>query len=397
MLPRVMFIFISVMFSVSTVNAQRGGDTFNPLPQRTVETDREALRLMRNDKLDLVLPGAMRDNNMDMWIHVTRGAGIFARGNPEPMAQQFGRVSGYLIFTDLGDRIERAVFGSAGIVENIDIQGSLNVARAFGGYNYNNLDPRQSFSVPEVYDEIREFVAERDPQRIAVNYSELLPVADGISNSQYLKFERILGPKYSQRIVSAENVILDFIVRRTSREIAAQTEVLALARQRGLQNIAKIVPGVTTIGDISGRLYYSAGTNPEETVKDFPPDARLFLNNPDYVLQRGDFFVGGGGGGPRGSYMGFGVDTKIHCYILREGETKVPEFLQYAWDQGKKAQGIIQRNVRVGMTAGESLEAIVKAMEEAGYIFTPLTDVGTEDYKEIQEALANTDKSGFYL
>ncbi len=121
------------------------------------------------------------------------------------------------------------------------------------------------------------------------------------------------------------------------------------------------------------------------------------MNNPDYVLQRGDFFVGGGGGGPRGSYMGFGVDTKIHCYILREGETKVPEFLQYAWDQGKKAQGIIQRNIRVGMTAGESLEAIVKAMEEAGYIFTPLTDVGTEDYKEIQEALANTDKSGFYL
>ena len=36
-------------------------------------------------------------------------------------------------------------------------------------------------------------------------------------------------------------------------------------------------------------------------------------------------------------------------------------------------------------------------MEEAGYTFTPFTDVGTEDYKEIQVALADTDKSGFYL
>ena len=67
------------------------------------------LRLMRNDKLDLVLPGAMRDNNVDMWIHIGRFG--------DQMRRYFGSTSGYLIFTDLGDRIERAVFGgSAGAV-----------------------------------------------------------------------------------------------------------------------------------------------------------------------------------------------------------------------------------------------------------------------------------------
>ena len=49
------------------------------------------------------------------------------------------------------------------------------------------------------------------------------------------------------------------------------------------------------------------------------------------------------------------------------------------------------------MTAGECLKAIVSAMKVAGYIHTPFTDVGTEDYKILQKALANTDKSGFYL
>ena len=122
MIIRVMIFLISVMFIVSNGIAQRRGDSFNPLPQRTVETDREALRLMRSDKLDLVLPGAMRDNTIDMWIHVTRGQ--------DPLRMQFGQTSGYLIFTDLGDRIERAVFGRSGAVEKIDVQGSLELARA---------------------------------------------------------------------------------------------------------------------------------------------------------------------------------------------------------------------------------------------------------------------------
>ena len=108
---------MALILTTYEVDAQRGEDFVSPMPERTAETDAEALRLMRNDKLDLVLPDAMRDNNVDMWIHVTRGQ--------DPMAIQFGRTSGYLIFTDLGDRIERALFGgSEGAVENIDVWGS---------------------------------------------------------------------------------------------------------------------------------------------------------------------------------------------------------------------------------------------------------------------------------
>ena len=128
------------------------------------------------------------------------------------MAPHFGQTSGYLIFTDLGDRIERAIFGmSEGAVDNIDVYGSREVAMALGGYNYNNLDKSQTFTIPEVYGEITQFVAERDPKTIAVNTSEWLPIAGGISHSSYIKLEKILGPQYSQRIVSAENVILDFV------------------------------------------------------------------------------------------------------------------------------------------------------------------------------------------
>ena len=118
--------------------------------------------------------------------------------------------------------------------------------------------------------------------------------------------------------MSSENVILDFANRRTSREIAAQVEVLALARQRAKQRLSQVVPGV-----ISGaRVIYSAISDPSAT------------SSPGYTLQRGDLFQGGnvGSGGPRGDYMNFSVDTKTYKYILREGETKVLDFLRKLWD-----------------------------------------------------------------
>jgi len=47
-----LIFLIVLMFSAHNANAQRG-DFINPLPQRTPETDREALRLMRNENLTL--------------------------------------------------------------------------------------------------------------------------------------------------------------------------------------------------------------------------------------------------------------------------------------------------------------------------------------------------------
>jgi len=377
---RGILILVAVMFTVPHINAQlyigKRLDLINPMPMRTAETDVEALRLMRNEKLDLILPGAMRDNHVDMWIHVTRGQ--------DPMAMQFGRTSGYLIFTDLGNRIERAVFGgSAGAVEKIDVWGSEDVARAFAGYNYDNSDPSQGFSVPEVFNEITEFVAERDPQTIAVNYSDFLPVADGISHTQYLKLEKILRPKYSARIVSAENIITDFLIRRTSREVAARIEVFALARQNVLEIFSKIVPGETTSGDVGARVIYSAVSSMAET------------RSRNYTLQCGDLFFCGGE--PGGTYMEFEVDTKTYAYILREGETKVPEFLQKAYDLAIAGQWIMRPHMKVGMTGGESLAAMVKAMEDAGYIYTPFTDNGRKDSEMVRRALAKTDKPGFSI
>ncbi len=367
MLFRATICLIFVFLTATSVAAQP--DVYRP-DARTV------LRQIRNDKLDLVLPGAMRDNNVDMWIYVAR------HGDPDALEYEFGRVDGFLIFTDLGDRIERAMFGGiftrGGGVENIDVRGSLELARAVAGYDYGKV-------YPAVYDEIKEFVAERDPKTIAVNYSDWLAVADGISYSQYVKLQKILGPTYSKRIVSAENLITDFRSRRILREIVVQANTIEIARQNALKAINSVKPGVTALGDLpGGQMYYSAVSELSE------------IESPHYTLQRGDFFyVNDRSNWMDFGFSSFGVDTKYHAYILREGESSAPESIQQAFDKAIKGQWIMRPAVRVGATAGESLSAMITSMEEAGYIYTPFTDDHSVDHPMIQKALANTDESGF--
>ncbi len=344
------------------------------------------LNLIRNDKLELVLPGAMRNNGVDMWIHVGR------LGQPNSLEYEFGVVDGYLIFTDTGDRIERALFGGIftgpGGISNIDVQGSTEVARAIAGYDYGKTD----FSV---YDEIREYVASHDPKTIAVNFSDWLAAADSISYTQMEKLQMILGPRYAERIISAEHLITDYRSRRILREVVVQANTLEIARQDAMKNLARIVPGVTTLGECNcdARIYYSAKS---ERLRE--PHATSWIRHPDYVFQRGDFFAFAGDA----NWMdfgeeSFGVDTKHHAYIPLEGESTIPEELQFAWDQTKKAQGIIRNQVKVGMTSGEALSAIVEALEKEDYVYTPFTDDPADDYRMIQEMLADTDQSGFYL
>lgn len=367
----------------------------------TAKSAAEILHLIRREKLDVVLPGAMRDNGVDMWIHVVR------EGDPDPMAVHFGPVWGYLIFTDRGgERIERALFGGGGHPDLIDIYGSDSVAMAIAGYDYGSQPP-------DAYDEIRQFVEARDPKTIAINTSPWLAIADGISHSEFVKLERILGPSYAARFTSAEDVITDFRVRRTQREIIAFANALEIHRQIIERSLSReiITPGVTTLrevgewvneakrkagvgGDISTdvdipRILYSAVSD-----TDAPPDVRWRIHDDYYVIQRGDFMTFD----MSVRYLDyFSTDYKRNAYVFREGEDSVPESIQRAFDRAVAARDIMRGHIIAGRTARETLDALVKALEDAGYIYTPFIDIGTEDYKIIQRALANTDQPGFSI
>lgn len=343
----------------------------------------EMLRLIRHEKFDLVLPGAMRDNNVDMWIHVVES------GKKDPLALDLGgwfeyrawEPLCYYIFTDRGgNRIERAILGGE--------------------------DPDGLYDIVGSGKDLREFVEKRDPKVIAVNMSNTLPIANGLSHTAYLKMTKVLGEEYSKRIISAEDVITDFRVRRVQREIIAFANACEIQRQVMEAAFQRIKPGKTTRESIAfwaqdqlmdkgiypsyesatlhapymPRVVHSERSDPSESQK------------PGYVLQRGDYLSWDMGI----KYLNFGTDFKRDAYILKEGKTDLPKGLKHAWDRTIKAREIMRKTLKIGRTAGESLKAIVQALEAEGYVHTPSDDRSSQ-YRDLMNALGDSDKSGFSI
>jgi Xaa-Pro aminopeptidase len=335
----------------------------------------QIMNLIRKEKLDLILPGAMRDNNIDMWIHAMR------RGDPDAFDLDFGATAGWIIFTDRGgDRIERALLG----------------------HDFAYLADRSVFDIFGPESELTEFVAERDPKTIAVNMSEWLTHADGLSHTQYLKLVELLGDKYASRLTSSENVITDFRVRRVQREIIAFANISEIQRQIMESAYRHIKPGVTTREDVGWwaqdrQLEKGLWTSLYGTSRSMPGvmhshvSDRSETRRSDYILQPGDLLSWDA----NLRWLNFGTDWKRNAYLLREGETDVSDNVAKAWQHGLDARPIIRRNIRVGRTAGDTLKAIVAALEEAGYVYTPFED--TDRDREIVAALGDDPRPGISI
>ncbi len=312
----------------------------------------ETLNLIRQEKFDIILPIAMRENNIDMWIHCMR------EGNPDPLAIDLGGEKGYFVFTDRGeDRIERAVFG---------------------GYE-DELAELGCYDIFGQEEELEIFVTKRNPKTIAINISDWLAVADGLSYTSYNKLTKLLGDKYSERIVSADYLITDFRTSRIPREIEVYTVLCEIAKhllESALSNEV-ITPGETTLEDVGwwmedqladlGMRSTFSRSMPMIIHSDKSKKSEYRLSN--YVIQKGDLMQYDFGI----SHMNYGTDFKRVAYVLNESETAVPSGIQNGWVQALKARDVIKDNIKVGQTAGETLKKIGDALEVAGFRYLHLT------------------------
>ena len=307
----------------------------------------EMMNQIRRDKFDLVLPEAMRENGIDMWITMIREA------NYEPLWPDLGfgytGQTGYYVFTDRGgDRIERAVLGVSG-----------HLLERSGAYDYFGSA-----------DELAAFVSERDPQVIGLNISRQIPGADGLSHSGFEEIVEVLGEPWASRLVSAEKLVSDFRSRRVASEIVAFGEAGEISRQiaeRALSNEV-ITPGVTTLEDVAwwirDRLFergldlsfgmpsiYITGPEGIEAISD------------ERIIQRGDLIMIDWGVG----LMNFYTDMKRIAYVLRDEETEAPEGIRNAFERGLAARDVVRRSIRAGVTAEEAEAAVYAALAEAGF------------------------------
>lgn len=302
---------------------------------------------IRQDKFDLVLPEVMRENNVDMWIIMNR------EGNFDPLYPDMGEgyvgATGYYVFTDKGgDRIERAALGVSGYL-----------LKEGGTYDYFGSEL-----------ELREYVTERDPQRIGLNYSKAIGGADGLSYSGHQELTETLGEKYAARFVSAEKLVSDFRSRRVASEIAVFGEACELSYQiaeKALSN-AIITPGVTTLEDVAWWMKEQLFKHNLESSFGMPSVyvtgiRGIMATSTDRIIERGDVLTIDWGVGLMNMY----TDMKRMAYVLQEGETAVPPGIQNAFEQGVRVRDIIKQTIKPGRTAKEAETDVYAALTAAGF------------------------------
>lgn len=312
---------------------------------------------IRRDKFDLVLPEIMRAREIDMWIHVMREAVPDSLGIDE-----FGSASGVFVFTDRGgDRIERAVLGRRwGATQRDWGETNYKAVEESGAYDIvaDAVRVQEPVGGPlSEYDHrfegLREFVEERDPQRIAVNFKhDLGPWVtyrgeiDGISHTDYLLLTEALGPKYATRIESAEYLMMDYTIHKVPSEI----ELLEKMRQADLSRLeevfAGIEPGVTRVEDAEITVF--------RRMKPGQSQRGRSGGWEDAVIQGGDVLAA--------PLLG------VYAYVLRDGESGPPPEIQELWAEYLKVDEIFADTIRAGRTPKEIIEDYTERFEEAGIV-----------------------------
>lgn len=324
----------------------------------------EQLCLIRQDKLDLILPEAMRENQIDMWIVASR------EGHDDPNAMLLGGGYvgdvGFYVFADSGaGRVERAAFGIGGAA----------------------FDQCPLYDVRKSPADLVAYVKQRNPRRIGINIASEIGTADGLSHSLHQKLVEALGPDLSQRLVSAEKLVSDFRSRHAASEIAAFARAGEYSRtiaERALSNEV-ITPGKTTTGEVAWWMMEELHKQGLGNSFGIPS---IYILGPgprgpvsgDHVIQHGDLITMDWGVNFLTAY----TDMKRMAYVLKPGENAPPPGVQRAFDKAREIRRMILDVIRPGVTAGAALAAVNQRVAQTpglalGKYDDPVADAGVSD------------------
>jgi Xaa-Pro aminopeptidase len=210
------------------------------------------------------------------------------------------------------------------------------------------------------------------PDRVALNYSENDPSADGLTHGMFRLLSSMLADtKLAEGLVSAEHVIAALRGRKSPSEIerirgAVQATEEILQQVRGMAR-----PGMTEreVADFVRQQLAERGFGPGwgadhcptlSAGPDAPPGHRMpgdFEIQPGTLLQI-DFGV------ERQAYV---ADLQRTMYFARENESGPPEVVQRAWQAARAALEAGRAALRPGARGWEVDATARSALVEAGY------------------------------
>lgn len=298
------------------------------------------------ERLDTLIPQIMRAEGIDLWLLVAReyfeDPVVATMLDAENM---HARRRTILIFHDPGEglAVERLTVSRYGL----------------GGLFAPAWNPDAQ---PDQWQAVADLIAARNPQKIAINSSDLYQFADGMTLSQYDRFMSALPPALDARVVSGEGLAIRWLETRLPSEMALYPTVVRIAHAVIGEAFSRkvITPGVTTAEQVQwwyrDRLM-ALGLDPW-----FHPSVAIQRQGTkgmlegDTVIQPGDLLWTDFGI----TYLRLNTDTQHLAYVLKPGETEAPAGLRAGLANSNRVQDFLTRALKVGRSGNEAL-AIARA------------------------------------
>lgn len=312
------------------------------------------------DRIDNLLPELMTETDIDMWVVISR------EYNEDPVIRT-------LLPATWHAARRRTILVMYQPSPDAKVE-TFAVARYDVGKSFKRAwDPEAQ---PDQWKALMELIASKNPKKIGLNFGKDYGHADGITFSEYTSFVDNLPASLKPNVVSAQTLAVRWLETRTPAEMATYKHIQQLAHYIIAEGLSErvITPGVTTTDDVvwwyrekikemkldtwfhpSVDIQRADPANNEQN-RNFATKAAEATILPGDLLHI-DFGI---------KYLRLNTDTQELAYVLKAGETEVPEYLQEAFKAGNRVQDLLTQNYMAGRTGNEILRETRKMMDAEG-------------------------------
>ena len=308
-------------------------------------------------RLDNILPAILREEGVDMWVVINFEYDedpVYMTLVPEPIMS--ARRLSILVFHDSPDGFKK-------------LTANWHGAGSAGGM-YENIFTDRSQGANYQFTVLADYIAEHDPQTIAIDYAPHYDYLDDFSHGNGLSafhldlLKQALDGKYVDRLVPGEPIARRWYETRSPRELSLYRHMVGMGHDliREFFSNAVITPDVTTTADVQwwirqriNDLGLDTWFHPSIDIQRSPEDAERY-GRGDEVIRRGDLLHCDVGI----SYLGLNTDMQHNAYVLRIGETEAPAGIRELLRKGNRLQEIHIEESKVGRSGNDILNTILE-------------------------------------
>jgi Xaa-Pro aminopeptidase len=345
MLIPVLFSLVFALSAPATIQAMPGRN----VPEVLNIRDRADLVLrVTRDRLDRLLPGFMRETGFDMWIIACNEDDL----DPVLMTmmpyENWCPITQIVVLFDRGPEkgVERIN------VSRTDTQGLFENAWDAASWDKDKKESQWAC--------LGRIARERDPKRIGIDTGEVQWAAGGLTSVLKGRLEEAVGPLYAARLRSAEPLATLWLETLLDEEIVIMERAAAISRSiiADMFSDTVVTPGRTTTDDL--RFYYwqrvadlglDISFSPFVSIRGRAPAEVERYGKADKIVRPGDIVHCDVGL----KYMRWNSDHQEVAYVLKPGETDVPETFRKMMVEANRLQDVYRGEFRTGLTGNEIL------------------------------------------